>query len=289
MDLLLVLPWLCGTGFALAVVAAVVGIRGTPVRPPRTARPSVLALARRYSSRSVLGVLAGVVVWAVTGWPVAAVATTIGMIAIPKLLRNDEAQNVIARLDGLQSWTRRVADLLGSGAGGLERAITASVRTAPAALEREITDLAVRVRTRGVEPALRAFANDLADPAVDEVVMALIQRHRAGGRGLPAVLEAKATALSREVTARQNTEADRAKPRADVRALVWITVVLLALLVTVAHTYLQPFGSLLGQLVMAVVAVFFAVSFWWMYTLCRPRRGLRFLVNTRTQRRGGRS
>ncbi|MGC7093959.1 type II secretion system F family protein [Amycolatopsis lurida] len=230
--------------------------------------------------RVLVAVTAGAGVWWATGWPVAAVLAAAGVVAVPILARGHDARRLIARLDALANWVRRLADVLASGAGGLEHAIASSARTAPGALATEIEALAVRLHTRGLESALRAFAEDVGDEAADEVAMALILRARAGGRGLVGILDAKATALEREVVARRDIEADRAKPRTDVRAILGITTVLLAGLMFFAHEFLTPFDDALGQLVMAGIGGLLAAAGWWMHLLTRTRRPARLLGQT---------
>ncbi|WP_020670177.1 type II secretion system F family protein [Amycolatopsis nigrescens] len=278
-------PGLLGVAAVLAVVCAIAAF--LPPTAPTTGEPARRQaagwrhLVARVPLRRVLVALAvGVVVWWATGWPVATILAVAAVVMAPILARGRDAQRVIARLDALASWVRRLADVLASGAGGLEQAIASSARTAPEALAGEVETLAVRLRTRGLESALRAFAEDVGDEAADEVVLALILRARAGGRGLVDILDAKATALEREVVARRDIEADRAKPRTDVRAILGITTVLLAGLVVFAHEFLTPFHDLLGQLVMAGIGGLLGAAGWWMHLLTRTRRPPRLLGAT---------
>ncbi|WP_414943836.1 type II secretion system F family protein [Amycolatopsis sp. cmx-11-32] len=269
-------PGVLGVTAALAIVCAVAAFL-----PPfsRTDRPRQGAhlLARVPVRRVAVAVAAGTVVWWGTGWPVAAILVTAAVVTVPNLVRGHDARRVIARLDALASWVRRLADVLASGAGGLEQAIAGSARTAPEALATEIQTLAARLRTRGLEPALRAFAEDVGDEAADEVVLTLILRARAGGRGLVDILDGKATALEREVVARRDIEADRAKPHTDVRAILGIAVLLTTGLVCFASEFLAPFGSVLGQLVLAGIGGLLGAAGWWMHFLIRTRRPARLL------------
>jgi tight adherence protein B len=184
-----VLGGLCGAAVAAGLLLVVVGLRQVPVDQRRrpdwsAARSRVRALVARR--RTVLAaVVAGVVVWAVTGWPVAALAAVTAVVGLPRLVSGSATRAQLARLEALEAWTRRLADLLGSGAGGLEQAIGMSVRTCPAPIADEVAALAARIRLQGAEPALRAFADDLADigsPAADLAAAALILRVRRGGR-----------------------------------------------------------------------------------------------------------
>lgn len=274
---------LAGAGLAAAIILLVIAIVGSPPVPARPpARWAELQTrVRRWRPVTVLGaVSAGLVVLAVTRWPVAAIGAAAGAVAIPPLWRQDEGQRLIKRLEGLAEWTRRLVDILKSGAGGLEQAVAMSVRTAPDAISTEVAALVARARVRGLEPALRMFADDLADEAADRVAASLILRARAGGRGLVEVLENLAETVREDVAARQQVEADRAKPRTTTRAIIVFTLVVIAGLFLFARTYLAPFSTPSGQVALAVVGLIFALSFWWMHALNRPQRGARFLAST---------
>ncbi|WP_245866229.1 type II secretion system F family protein [Prauserella marina] len=270
---------LLGVVAALAITCLVLAFvppsTAEPGREPGRVRRTLATLlpVRRGLVACALGVLA----WWATGWPVAAILVVLAGMTVPTFARGKEAQQLIARLDALASWVRRLGDVLASGAGGLEQAIVVSARNAPEALATEIDTLAVRVRTRGLEPALRAFADDVADVAADEVVLALIMRSRAGGRGLAAILDSKATALERDVVARRDIEADRAKPRTDVRTILAITAVMLLGLMFFAGEFLTPYNGLLGQLVLAGIGGVLCAAGWWMHILIRTRRPARLL------------
>lgn len=279
-----------GVLIAAAVWCAVVAFR-PPAEHPSRPRPDPREMWRTVRTRgtlvrSLVAAAAGIGVWAATGWPVAAAATAAGVVVLGPLLARGDVRTRIARLDALASWVRRLADVLASGAGGLEQAIASASRTPPEAIAGPVAALAVRVRTRGLEPALRLFADEMGDPAADEVVAALILRTRAGGRGLVDVLDAKAEALAADAAARRDVEADRAKPRTDTRLVITITAVVLAGLVLFAREYLAPFDTLLGQLVMAAVAAVMAVSCWWMYLISRPTPKSRLFRRAEQAREG---
>jgi hypothetical protein len=220
------------------------------------------------------------VVWLLTGWIAAGAAAGLAVAVGPRLRSSAATARQLARLEGLEAWTRRLADLLGSGAGGLEQAIAASVRTCPPPVAVEVGVLAGRLRVDGREAALRGFADDLADlgsPAADLVAAALILRVRRGGRGLRPVLEALAADVADLVRARRAVEADRAKPRANVRVLLAVTGTVLGVTLLFARDYLTPFGTPAGQVVLAVIAVIFAAAVALLARITRPPAAPRFL------------
>lgn len=294
----------CGAVMALGVLLLAVALRPAAVDPrpaqprPVQSRPvrwtggsasarrlAVGALGRR---RLLLIGVAVVTGWLVTSWPVVAAAAGLGVAAAPRLASGASgsgARRQLDRLEALEAWTRRLADLLGSGAGGLEQAIGMSVRTCPAPIAAEVGTLARRLRMQGPEPAVRAFADDLAagglgSPAGDLVAAALILRVRRGGRGLRPVLEALAADVADLVRAGRAIEADRAKPRSNVRVLLVITAVVLTLTLVFARDYLSPFTTPTGQVMLAGIIGVFAAGIWLLGRITRLPDPPRFLPDS---------
>lgn len=274
---------LCGAVIAAGLLLIVAGARRVPVEQRRldwsAARVRVRGLVRRRRTVLAAGG-AGVMAWAVTGWPVAALATATAVVGLPRLVSGAPGRAQLARLEALEVWTRRLSDLLGSGAGGLEQAIGMSVRTCPTPIAPEVGALAGRMRVLGAEAALRAFADDLSDigsPAADLAAAALILRVRRGGRGVRPVLEALAADVAELVRARRAVEADRAKPRSNVRVLVAITAVVLTVTLLFARDYLHPFTTPVGQLMLAAIIAVFAAAAAMLARITRQPATPRFL------------
>lgn len=267
---------LCGLCLAAGVLLAVTAPFST-ASSSRRGRGLRRAGASRWLRSGLPALAAGAAVAWVTGWPVAAPIVAGGVLGLPPVLAPPGSRRALALQDALATWTRRLADLLSAGAGGLEHALVRSAHTAPEPLTGPVARLVERMRHQGTEPALRAFAGELADPAVDEIVLALLLRTRAGGRGLADVLTAHAHALSAEATSRRGIEADRATSRTTVRCLVGISLVLLAGLVLVAGDYLAPLASMTGQGVLALAALIAAGSLAWMRHLTTSTPPARYL------------
>ena len=60
------------------------------------------------TKRLAVAVLAGLIMLAVTRWPVAALATIGAVIFVPKLTAAKAARQRTAKLEGLEQWTRRL-------------------------------------------------------------------------------------------------------------------------------------------------------------------------------------
>jgi tight adherence protein B len=236
----------------------------------------------RYEFRPIhaVAVLAGLGALLLTRWVAVGLGVTAAILLVPPLLAKADAERRIASLEALGSWTRRLADLLASGAASsLEAALVKSATVAPTAIAAEVGALAARIGPQGIRAALLAFAKDLADPVSDEVAMSLILQQRHGGRGLAAVLGDLAAHVEDQVRMRREVEADRAKPRSNVRTLVLLILGLSAGLIVFDRTYLAPYGSAAGQLALAGVVALFVLAFVWLRRMIRQLPGERLLVD----------
>jgi len=234
-----------------------------PGTPPRQVFGALSAAARR---RAGLGVLAGLVVFAVSRWPVAALATVTAIVLLPRLTFVSSQRKRTAMLEGLEQWVRRLSDML-TASRGLEDALGLSARTAPAAIAGPVSVLAARLQARtGTEQALRAFAAEINDLAGDRIAAALIIASGRRGGAARDVLSALAALLARDVAARREIEAERAQHRTTVK---WIVAFVIGFTVfaVLNHSYSAPFGTVTGQLVMGLVALLYAAGFWWLHHL----------------------
>lgn len=243
-------------------------------------RPAVRRQRMLWGAASV----AAAAVWLVSGWPVGGVLVGLAVVGVPWLLAQFSASNAaVERLEALQEWVRRTSDILAAG-GGLEQTLIRSARTAPEPIQTEVATLAARLQARWpTARALLAFADDLDDAAGDLVVGALLLGAELRGPGLARVLTELAGSLSEEVTMRRKVEADRAKPRANARWLLLITVAA-AGLAALNGDYLAPYGTGLGQLVLAAICALIVGCLLWMRRLTVAAPSTRFLVD----RDGGR-
>jgi Flp pilus assembly protein TadB len=278
----IVLASLAGATFALGLLLMVFGFVGTSAPPPPrrrlrdlAARASAGSISRR---RLALSIGVPLLVLALTRWPVAALLAAAATVGLPPLLNARRVgERRIARLQALAEWTRRLSDVLAAGAG-IEAALEATLRSVPPPIEPELRSLVAQLRARRpLEEALLGFGDALADPTGDLVVAALLLATRRRGRGLARSLTQLATTVDAEVAMRRGVEADRAQPRATARYVVYLTMAVAGGLLLLNRDYVAPFGTLVGQLVLTVVGLLFAVSFAWMYQLTGYQEAARFL------------
>jgi Flp pilus assembly protein TadB len=186
----------------------------------------------------------------------------------------------VGRIEAVASWAEMLRDTM-AGAAGLEQAIVATAPVAPLAVRSEVATLAVRLQSERLAPALRAFADEVADPTCDLVVAALVLAAEHQAQRLGELLGSLAQAARDQATMRLRVEASRARTRTSVKVIVGATGGLALALAVLNRGYLAPYDSGLGQLFLLMVGGLFATSFVWMSKMTTPRAPERFLHTER--------
>lgn len=275
-----------GTAGLVLVVVALAGTSRPPGRAPG-AGPGLRRLwtgsggSRRAQRRHQLLIGAAVVVGALafllTGLPVVGLLVALAVPGVPWLFAVGGAeQRAIAQVEAVGEWTRRLKDISGTGQG-LQQAIIGTITAAPEEIQEEVRTLAARLQAGWLaRSALLAFADEIADPVCDQVVAALILHLTDRGERLGDVLGSIAAAASAEVATRREVEAKRTQPRFAVRFLTGMTLATLAYGL-VNSDYIRPYGTFVGQLVMAVLGAAFIGLLAWVRSMSQPPRPARFL------------
>lgn len=283
--MIVLVPALAGALVVGGLIALVVGLRSSPI-VERPSRPRKVRTVTRQTRMLLLGGLAaGIVASLVTGWVLALVIVPVAFVGLPILLSSSSAAQRIERLEAMEEWTRSLSGVLTVGVG-LEQALVATLRSTPAAIAPEVTRLVARLRARWVtEDALRAFADELDDATGDLVAANLILGSRRRGAGLASVLEGLAESVAADVRARRQVEADRAKPRATAR---WVTLISVGVLVilAVSGTYVEPYQSPLGQVILVALLAMYVATLVWMKRMAIGRAMPRFLAPVPVTREG---
>jgi hypothetical protein len=135
----------------------------------------------------------------------------------------------------------------------------------------------------GPKAALLAFAAEVDDPAADRIAAALVFATGRRGGAVRDVLTALAVMLARDIAARREIEADRAQHRTTVK---WLTafVVGFTALAVLDRSYAAPYGTVTGQLVLALIAALYAGGLLWLHHLGSVPVPGRFLLDTPARR-----
>ena len=272
-------------GIGLTGVAAVLLARHVRT-DPTTAPESADGTSRLLPGNGRAGLdVAGLVLAAAvgtacafaTGWPVAGLIGALAAYGLPRLLRQTSGAESIATIEAIATWTEMLQGTL-AASSGLGQAITATAELSPMPIRSATERLAAQIQA-GIEPrvALLRFADDVGDPCADRVVCSLLLAFSSRAQRLGDLLSALADSTREEVGLRLRVETSRASVRSGVRTVVVFSVTFAAGLALLARSYLAPFDSATGQIVLMVVGGLYAAGLTLMVALARPPAAIRLL------------
>jgi tight adherence protein B len=137
--------------------------------------------------------------------------------------------------------------------------------------------LARELRLSGLEAAVCAMREQLADPVFDVAAATLLLNDRLGGRNVSQVLDRLANATRAELRVQQELRAYQARSVLSARIIVAVPLVLLFVIRLLNPGYLDLFSTARGQSVMAacVLSVVFGyVGMRWLTRLPNEPRVL---------------
>ncbi|MBE8519350.1 type II secretion system protein [Amycolatopsis sp. H6(2020)] len=275
---------LAGAGIGLGITLASLGIHGLePNERPEFRRSRRLLARRRSSARWALACAAGALIWLVSGWPVAGIATAAAGVFLPWLFGAGKlAAERIERLEALEDWLRRLADILRAGNAGLVGALQGSAHDAPPAISVEVVTLGQRLRTWDVADALLQFADDLEDQIGDVAAAGLCVAYRQG-TGTAELLTTLARQVAADVAASRDAETERARRRSAARILLGIwAVMFVGFAAFGSDSYTSVYSSVGGQLVLTAVLGLVGVAVVWLRRLGVEPPAPRFLQRERS-------
>jgi Flp pilus assembly protein TadB len=273
---------LCGVGVGGGLALLIVALYGLPKKPDDGKRADRAAeIARFVSRRGSMAVGAGLVVLLLTQWAVAGIATGILVFTWDRLFGGAaEERAAMKRVEALAAWTESLRDTI-AGAVGLEQAIPASARAAAPALRPHLEALVDRLRSRTPLPeALQHLADEIDDASADIIIAALILNSKLRGPGLREVLGALAKSAREDVDMRNRVMAQRASTRRSVQIVIGVSVAFVLGLAVFNRDFVAPYGTAVGQLVLACVCGLFAAGFWWLRKLSSIETPARFLTRS---------
>jgi Flp pilus assembly protein TadB len=225
----------------------------------------------------VLAAGVGTAAGLVTRWPAAIPIAGVGAVGLPRLFRQTSGSVSIVKIEAIATWTEMLQGTLAASAG-LSQAIIATAPLSPPPIRDATTRLAARF-SAGMHPrdALLHFADELGDPSADRVVCALQLAVTSRAQRLGDLLAALADSTRDEVALRLRIEVSRASVRSGIRTVLVFSILFAVGLTLVAHSYLAPFGSTKGQVVLMVVGVLYAAGLTLMVAFARPPAPVRLL------------
>ncbi|MEE2043626.1 type II secretion protein F [Nocardiopsis tropica] len=252
---------LLGAGLWLALASLAASGGGS--RPSRIPPWRSLLFGRQRPLRLVAAIAGGLLVWFLTGWPVAGVLVAAGFWWGPAVLGPDRGhQEQVDGVEAVAAWTEMLRDLM-AGAAGLHQAVAATVPIAPEPVREPVARLADRLRAGGsTQDALRSFADEVDRHATD----------------LGTLLGSLAEAAREQAAMLVRVAASRARLRTSTRIIVGTTVGMAAFLMVFNPEYLEPFDGFLGQVVLAGIGALWAGALVWLAKMSKFDLGPRVLA-----------
>ncbi len=270
-----------GAVLAGAAVAAGILLVVTAVRPERAEVEQVVKVpidVRPLIGRAAAAVLVAVVILAVTRWVLPALEC--GAIGwwVPGLIadRKKTGPGELERVEALATWIEQLRDVLMAGDQPIG-AIQATVSTCPEPVRPQVRALAARLGRQPEQVVLRQFADELDDPTADLIAAGLLVALTKGGRA-ERVLSSLAQQARHQAERRKLLEAEREPAR---REVWWVTglmtLQLLGGLLFARSSYLAPYRTFTGQVVLGVLLAAFLGLIIYVQRLSRFTRPARFL------------
>ena len=254
------------------------GLRRRPVPATVPVRPRKPLDRAAMRGRLPLALALAIPTALVTRWPVAAIGIGAAGWFAPELFGSKASQDrATARTEAIAAWTEMLRDTM-SGAHGLEQAVITTASVAPAPIKTEVTGLAVRLERQPLSTALQQFAADLAHPTGDLVVAALTLASQGSVGDLGELLGTLAVSAREEAGMRLRVDAARARLRTAVRVIAACTASTAIGLILLNRRYLDVYGSMTGQLILAAVATCWGVALTWLARMSEFVAPERFLA-----------
>ena len=230
------------------------------------------------TKRLLVPLLLGGVAGLVTRWPVVGLLTAIAAALVPGLVRDLSQRSSARQIEAVAVWTELLRDTLAASAG-LSQGIISTAPLAPEPLVGPLQQLASALHGGvSIADALRSFADTMADPGVDLVVSALLLAASARAQRLTELLGALADAIREEAALQLRIDASRASARSGIRTVVVFSAVFAVGLAVLAHSYLAPFGTTSGELVLLAVGGSYIAGLLLMVRLTKAPAAFRLLA-----------
>jgi|GEM_PF-202943 len=275
---------------ALAGVGLFTAVLGLQERPARD-KPSRL---REFRSKAAgvelsssandtlamigLGAVLAFGAWYATGWVVAGLLGATAGVMGPMMWRAPrKRRDFIDEIEAYSQWTEQIRDLV-AASGSLFEAVTLSADQAPPRLRPKVVQMASIARTLGLPAALDWFAAEMDSPFADRLVLGMKIAWDSGAR-VSEAFESTARATRSEVEMRRRNEVANARAWTQVISIVGVTVGSVVVMFVFNKGFFDPFGSLIGQVVLLAVGVLIFGNVYWVLRLSESGAPVRLLTS----------
>lgn len=292
-DQSLILPvvLLLGSVAGIGVFAIGLGLRRVPPKQASERKPLLSREFRSKGSRKeqskqfnaylaqiALTLAFLVIAWLATGWLVATLLAGLSGWVGPVMMRAPRKRHRLTdEIEAYSQWTEQIKDLV-SASGSLFEAVTLSADNAPSVLRPSVKQMSNMARTVGLTPALDWFAAEMSSPFADRLVLGMKIAWDSGAR-VSEAFESVARGMRTEVEMRRRNEVANSRAWTQVISIVGVTVVAVLLMFIVNKGFFDPFGTLIGQLILLGVGGMIFGCIFWVLKLSEAGMPMRLISN----------
>lgn len=277
-----------GAVVAAGIILLVVAFRPAPpkrVAPRREAQLSMVwkQTTRRTKSLILVGIVLGLIAVTISGIIVLVVVVPVAVVGLPLLLGKVDTQERDL-LSALETWTRSLASTSETGSFTLREVVGVTRGSAPPLLRIAIDRMYNRMSSSWSNTAaLRAFADELDNVAVDEVVIYLVQAAEFNAGGLAKALESLADNLATQVKQRLTIDNERDKPRRTLVTMTGIVAIVIVGIVLFARTpQLALYRTPIGEIILTFILASFVLLLVWAKSQTKTKPESRIVINQNT-------
>lgn len=283
------MPLLVTAAFASGVLLIFLALtrpkeRALPATQPVASLPvasgrDASGVARRdlLLAGAAAGGAVGAAAQALLGWPVVTLAAGAAGAVLPSWYFEQRAAR---RRAEVEEAVAEAVDALRDAARvglGIEEALRLLGQSGPLPLRSAFVAIERDLRFDGLEAALLAARERIADPGFDTLVAALLTSYRIGGRNLAQVLDGLGRSVRAGARARREIQASQAQNVMSARVIAALPLVLLLAIRSTNPSYLAVFSSPAGQAVLALCLLSVVVGYAGMLRATRLPIGRRLL------------
>ncbi len=235
-------------------------------------------MSTRKIQNCLISFVIGSVLFLITGWFLIASIVTIMGIVVSLSGKKINLKTSVKKLEDIATWTELLRDLLSSSAG-LAQTIVSSYDISPESLKPGLLELSLSIKAgNSMSTSIQRFADWLNDPVGDLVCMVLINAANGKAYKIGNLLGDLAESTRQEVTMQMRVEASRSSTKASMRTIVCFSASFFIGLSILARSYMQPFRSLVGQLVLLVVLILYMTGIFLMKKMSSFKERDRLLI-----------
>ena len=266
-----------GLGLFLIVTGARRADRSSDRRAATAAAPKK-GSSRSWAVQIALGVVTGLTLLLLTGWPVGAMLAAALASRLPAAFGGRlERTTHISEVEAIATWAGQLRDMLVAGSGIMETIeVTASLSPRP--IRPEVQRLAVGMRGGQLVPALRRFASEVGDPMAHLVAGSLIAASTEHVGHLGDLLGTLAARTREQAAMRLRVEADRRPVRTQARLIMVTTLLCVVGLFAFDRPLVEAYDSAAGQGVLALIGGMFLGAFVLLARMGRAEANVGFVL-----------